>query len=183
MFNKSVCAAAMLLASQFAAATVVTFDDIPGTKNLGIYGIPDGYAGLNWDKWIIVPEISPYTAVSGRYVAATADARNEAKVSSPTAFTFQGAYISGIALTTVHVELFYHGQMVGRSVDVTPNATHYFLSSGYNGLVDSLTFVSTNKPYYSMDNFIYNEAPAPVPEPAIASMMLAGLGLLSWKRR
>jgi hypothetical protein len=58
--------------------------------------------------------------------------------------------------------------------------TPTFLSSGYDGIVDTVIVSSGDPSFVSMDDFTFTQ---PVPEPETYALMLAGLGVVSFVAR
>ena len=69
------------------------------------------------------------------------DAETRIRFAAPT--TFQGAWFSGLADATVTFKLYSGANLVATSATLDPTSTSTFLSSGYNGLVDSVVISSS----------------------------------------
>jgi hypothetical protein len=168
-----------LIAATGAGATVVTFDDLPGS---GV--VPDGYAGITWNgQWFYVGgSTPPYVPESPPNSAASFYRNADFKFSSPV--VFDGAYFSGFDFATVSFNLLLGGSTVATSGGLDPSSTPTFLSSSYGGLVDEVQVHSLEPGYYTMDNVTFNEGiPNGVPEPSTWLTMLLGLGGLGMAMR
>lgn len=179
MLRSLVAAASLVVLSPFASATVLDFD------NLSDGFLPANYGGLTWvaDAWSVFSgEQAPYAAHSGEFRIATqwegTDATATIGFSVPS--TFQGAYFSGYEEGAVQFKLFSGSQLVASSAVLSPSATPSFLSSGYDGLVDTVVVSSTGHAYFAMDDVTFTAA---VPEPESYAMLLCGLGLVGFVAR
>lgn len=82
---------------EVSSVTTVTFDDM--VHDEGVLKIPNGYAGLNWDNWVIThkhfykAEGYKNGAVSGDYVAYNSSG-HPASISRSEPFDFVGGYFS-----------------------------------------------------------------------------------------
>ncbi|MDB6001745.1 MAG: hypothetical protein JWP52_3444, partial [Rhizobacter sp.] len=162
------------------------FDDI-GTDGL----VPQNYGGLDWSasSWFAFSgEQAPYTPHSGdfRVTAGFGASDADTTVHFGAGATFQGAWFAGFAEDfsgapmTVTFELFNNGVQVGTSSALALSDTPTFLSSGYDGIVDTLIVSSGDQSLVTMDDFSFTQ---PVPEPETYALMLAGLGVVSFVAR
>ncbi|UCV07575.1 PEP-CTERM sorting domain-containing protein [Dechloromonas denitrificans] len=172
--------AALASLAPAASATVLTFDDI-GSDGF----LPSNYGGLNWvvDGWTAFSgEQAPFAAHSGDFRITTQWGGDDvaATIGLITPTVFQGAYFAGLSGAEVSFKLYLGGNLVGTSALLNPSATPTFLTSGYNGLVDTVVVSSKEHAGFVMDDFTFT---ASVPEPETYALMLAGLGLLGFARR
>lgn len=161
-------------AAPFAAATVVTFDDL-GSDGL----VPADYAGLDWSasSWFqYAGEQAPYTPHSGDRRATQgfdgSSATSAIGFLSPS--TFQGAWFAGFQGVDVAVDMYFGGSLVASTSTLGLSDTPAFLSSGYAGLVDRLVFRSNDPAFFVMDDLTFAAA---VPEPASGALALGGLAV------
>ena len=162
-----------------AATTVVDFDDLTGSGQ-----VADGYGGITWGgNWSFYDNAqSPYNPASGAERVYNYADRN---FSFDAPVVFGGAAFAGYGtaygLSLVSFDLYYQGQLVATSGQLDDSGTPTFLSSGYNGLVDSV-HVNGSGGYFVMDDVTYSTAAA-VPEPQNVALMLAGLALVGGMAR
>jgi len=157
-----------------ASAAVINFDDLPDEV------VPDGYQNVTWfGDWTNYTEPQdPYNPHSppGRVY----DFLNDAMFQFNSAVQFNGAWFAGQPTTTVQFEGFLNGQMVFSSDVLTTSNVPTFLSSNYNGMVDTIHVLSNAPDFFIMDDVTYNE----VPEPGSLVLMGTGLaGLAGYLRR
>ena len=168
-------AAASLVLSLPAAATVLTFDDITSDGTVAA-----NYGGLDWStgNWFAFGgDEAPYTPHSGTVrVTSGFDADDAATaIGLGAGRTFQGAWFAGLEGATVTFQLYDHGTLVATSATLDPSATPTWLASGYDGLVDEVIVSSPFQALYVMDDFTFSDA---VPEPASIAQLLGGVLLL-----
>ncbi len=187
-----VCAAASLLAcgsGAIADVTTLTFDDIPSTT-ANYPTVPDGYGGLNWSEFDVIPGV----IVDGRGVTGDHAAINRnalvATVAEDVTFDFIGADLTSAWQDDnyIAIEGFLDGSPVAAAfAALFTNSTH---SVDYNFVgIDELRFTTyggtpnASLPgtgsHFIMDNLRVNVVPAPA---AIALGGL-GLGLVGWLRK
>lgn len=184
-----VLATGMVLGTaMMAEATVVTFDDLPGSAF-----IPNGYAGLDWSNLRIKNTIGsgPSGYVNGLvspFNVVYNSGGTPGSVSSATAFDFVGAYLTAAWNTGLNINLQgWNGAtlLYNQTVVVDPWAPTYF-NLNFNGITSLYinSFGGVDVPQFNgsgthiaMDNFTYNQAaPHPTPEPS--TMILLGSGVL-----
>ena len=173
-----VAAALMLflfpIASARASTTVVTFDDLVGS---GI--VPNSYGGINWNgNWYYYgfsqPPYNPESSPNRVYDLSN----NTNSFDFLTPEVFDGAYFSGYPSAAVTFDLYNGATLVWVSGSLAPSSTPTFLSSGYSGLVTSVSVESLIPDLFVMDNVTYETSSiASTPEPA--SFVLFGTGLLA----
>jgi len=188
-----VAAAAAMVLVPTVSATVLTFDDLPGTFG----AVPSNYGGLDWSggAWFYFGAVQdPYTPHSDPNRAfvnpAAADAATAIGFASPT--SFQGAWIAGNGTgdlnghpvtVTVAFQLYLAGSLVHTSATLIPSNVPTFLDSGYAGMVDEVIVSSPFQGFYAMDDFTFGQPVTQVPEPATYGFMLLGLGVVGWVAR
>ena len=161
-----------LVATPFASATVLTFEDIAGDGPVAA-----NYGGLDWshgDWSVFGGEQAPFTAASGSMRIATGfgDDDSASAIGLGAGKTFQGAWFAGYEDVTVTFKLYDHGALVATSTTLATSAKPTWLDSGYTGLVDQVIVASNAQDGFSMDDFTFATA---VPEPASTALMAAGL--------
>jgi hypothetical protein len=167
-----VLAAASLVATPFASATVLTFDDIASDDFVSA-----NYGGLDWSSsdWFAYGDAqAPFTPHSGdaRITTGFGDADTASAIGLGADKTFQGAWFAGFEDVAVTFKLYDHGTLVATSSTLATSATPTWLASGYAGLVDEVIVSSANQGGFVMDDFTFSAA---VPEPGSAALLVAGL--------
>lgn len=172
----------LALAAPFASATVLNFDDINHPD--GYTPIASNYGGLDWSgsTWVAfnAPQ-DPFTAHSGDWRIATDygsdDAGSTIRFLTPT--VFDGAWFAGYEDVAVTFLMYAGGQLVATSSTLGLSGVSSFLSSGWNGAIDTLVVSSNAQAGYVMDDFSFHT----VPEPGSIALLLLGLGLVVVTRR
>ncbi|MDB5893772.1 MAG: hypothetical protein JWQ88_1303 [Rhodoferax sp.] len=175
----------LVLAAPFASATVLGFDDIASPD--GYAAVPGHYGGLDWSgsTWAAfnAPQ-EPFAAHSGDWRVATEfggdDAASSIRFMSPT--VFDGAWFAGFEDVAVTFLMYAGGQLVATSAALGLSGTPTFLSSGFDGLVDTLVVTSPFQGGFVMDDFSFHAANT-VPEPGSMLLVLAGIGMAIVHRR
>jgi len=183
--------ACLFLGAGIAQGKVLTFDNISSDNQATI---PDGYGGLNWDKFSVERDSaipgSGYDngTVSGHYTAFN-DYGNPATVSDGK-FDFQGAYFTGAWNNGLEINLKgYSGGTGGnllydKTVTVDTTGPTWF-KANFKG-IDTLIFSSSGGTdanpndngqgtHFAMDNFKLKKYKK-VPEPG--TLFLSAIGLL-----
>jgi PEP-CTERM motif len=179
------------LAANDAVAERLTFDDITAATSLPI---PSGYGGLTWDNlWVVNGSADPRLVgtgyANGRISGEFAAFNNNGDPAAirDDLFTFDSAYFTSAWRTGLKLEIGgWSGVTQLFATDLVLNTTSpTFFSPGWSGL-DRLTFRSSgglnagfdqgDGVQFAMDDFVFTEGTAPVPEPA--SMLLLATGLL-----
>ncbi len=186
-------ASALTLASgAHAAQTVVTFEE------LGNMATTDGYGGISgWNEAGSYRDNTYFTGAQGSYSfqgfnTAPNDGIGFDDFSGGLHFdsgpvVFEGAYYYETGTPNglfAGILLYYQGQLVHQIAAPVANSglpDLVWVSSGYQGLVDTLYFASGSDGYV-IDDLTYS-TPAPVPEANVSLMMLAGLGLIGFVYR
>lgn len=184
--------------SGVAGAAVFNFDDTP------VGPLPTNYGGFNWptvsgdDYWGVIAGAyktdyanhfgfpSPSNAVYNEYDYHTG-AGPAMTIKSDTMFDFTGAYFG--AWTSYDSNLYYGATQLtvtGKLGSIDVGQTVFNLAPGPLAWVDvnlagidTLVFeatAGTQGNYWLMDDFTYEAAAAPVPEPA--TLLLLGSGLI-----
>jgi hypothetical protein len=172
LFPSLALAAAGLVATPFASATVLNFDDISADDFVAA-----NYGGLDWshgDWFAFSGEQAPFTAHSGavRIASGFGDPDSATAIGLGDDMTFQGAWFAGFEDVSVTFQLYEHGTLVATSSTLATSTTPAWLASGYTGLVDTVIVSSASQDGYVMDDFTF--APA-VPEPGSGALVLSGL--------
>lgn len=178
--------AAIALCAPFASAAVLSFDDIAGPDDIA--AVPANYGGLDWSDSglnVITSDQYPFTPRSGQGRVTTdwidgGPIASTIRFLAPTIFT--GAWFSGFADSSVRFDLFFQGQLVATSAELSLADTPAFLDAGWDGLIDAVIVSTAFQATYSMDDFTF-DSPAQVPEPGTLALMLAGIGLVVTLRR
>ena len=165
-------AVAGLVATPFASASVLGFDDITSDDLVAA-----NYGGLDWsqgDWFAFAGEQAPFTPHSGDVRVATGfgDADAATAIGLGAGRSFQGAWFSGYEDVAVRFELYEHGTLVATSSSLATSATPAWLASGYTGLVDRVVVSSLDQGGFVMDDFTFSTA---VPEPGSTALLAAGL--------
>ena len=178
--------ATALLTTAPAHATVITFEDLPGTPYF--VSLPANYAGISWaaNFWAYADPQDPYTPHSGTVrVATNGDNPGDSSFDFGSDVVFEGAWFAGEpGYSPIGFLLYNNGTLVHTSSTLPANNIPTFLSSGYSGLVDRVVLIGTDG-FYVMDDVTFQAAAASIPEPETYAMLLAGLGVLGFvgKRR
>lgn len=182
-----------------ASATLMDFDDLPGTGVL----ISNGYNGFDWSNFgaingsIVPPSGYPVSVVSSLNVAFSYYAA-PATISSASAFSLTSAYLTAAWNDGLTVQV--DGSLGGSAVFTqffTPSATAPTLFVFNHAGIDTVVFTGlggTLHPGYEagagthfiLDNLIFTvPGGGPVPEPAGWALMIVGFGLVgvSMRRR
>lgn len=177
-------AAALVSASTYASATVITFDDVPagGTAT----EITDGYRGLDWDNYFVLDafQYNPnsgyaYGVVSGKNVAGNGFG-DPASFSSSTPFSLQSLYLTKAWYNGFTRIEGYSGTTLAYSVDIYSSTTVRTFAYLHWGNLTKVVLSSPDGSWQTaVDNIMINE----VPEPETYAMLLAGLGILGFAAR
>jgi hypothetical protein len=172
--------AAIALSAPFAAATVLTFDDIVGVDDYG--SVPSNYGGLDWSASglnVFTSEQAPFTAHSGQG-RVTTDWIDGGPISSTIRFlaptVFDGAWFSGYSDSSVRFDLYFDGLLVASSASLALSEAPAFLDAGWDGAIDTVVVSSGFQASYVMDDLSFESA-AQVPEPGSLALLLGGLGV------
>lgn len=172
--------AAIALCAPFAAATVLTFDDIVGPD--GYASVPADYGGLDWSGAglsAFTSEQAPFTPHSGQG-RVTTDWIDGGPIASTIRFltptVFNGAWFSGYGDSGVRFYLYAAGRLVASSAWLQLSDAPAFLDAGWIGAIDAVVVSSGAQASYAMDDLTFETA-AEVPEPGSLALLLAGLGL------
>ena len=171
---------ALALCAPFAAATVLTFDDIVGPDDYA--SVPANYGGLDWSSSglsVFTSEQAPFTAHSGQGRVTTdwidgGPVASTIRVLAPT--VFNGAWFSGYSDSSVRFDLYAAGQLVASSAALQLSDVPAYLSAGWGSAVDAIVVSSGFQASYVMDDLSF-EGAAEVPEPGSLALLLAGFGL------
>lgn len=179
-FRSCVLSAAIALCAPFASAAVLDFDDIAGPD--GFASVPANYGGLDWSGSglsVFTGEQAPFTAHSGQG-RVTTDWIDGGPIASTIRFlapsVFHGAWFSGYSDSSVRFDLYAEGQLVASSASLQLSAAPGFLDAGWGRAIDTVVVFSGFQASYVMDDFSFDRV-SPVPEPGVASMLLAALGI------
>ena len=159
-----------------AAATTLTFDDLPAAGNGS--SVPNGYGGFTWSNFYYL-NASNYAPVSG-YAHGTVSGPNVAyngygmtAAVSGTTFNFVGAYLTGawnddLSVTVVAYD---HGVLVDQQTVVVDTDAPTWFEFDFMGITD-LVFSSSggrgagyngSGPHFALDDFTFsmsaNQAP------------------------
>lgn len=172
----------LALAAPFASATVLNFDDIANPDGYAV--VPSNYGGLDWSgsTWSAfnAPQ-DPFAAHSGEWRIATDygsdDTGSTIRFLTPT--VFEGAWFAGYEDVAVTFLMYAGGQLVASSSTLGLSGASGFLSSGWDGAIDTVVVSSNFQAGYVMDDFSFHT----VPEPGSIALLLLGLGLVVVTRR
>lgn len=186
------CSAALLLSPYFAQATVLDFENLsPGE-------IENGYGGLAWDNWGLMPKSTCQygycnSVTSGGWSAYNFSGEN-ATISSATTFDFYGVNLTAAFHDnlSVNVKGYQSGQLThNQTVGVTTLDARWF-DFDFIG-IDTLVFSafgpdvnnqdSARGSNFAIDDFSFRHSAASVPEPSSFLIMAAGMALLAGFRR
>jgi hypothetical protein len=178
-------------AARDTVAERLTFEDITAATSRQV---PVEYGGLIWENfWVVNGTVDPRLVgtgyangiVSGNYVAFNNNGDPAAIRDDP--FTFDSAYFTAAWRTGLKLEIEgWRGatQLFASDLVLNTSAPTFF-SPGWSR-IDRLTFRSSgglnaglpqgDGLQFAMDDFVFTEGAAPVPEPA--SMLLLATGLL-----
>ena len=145
---------------QTAGASLITFDDItPADLIHSSGGVPQGYGGLQWNRFSV--SVDP----SGEYAAGIAsDYTVPAFTSGPASFTLNSAYLTWFG-GDAQIEV------VGKSGGAVLYDNTYILSStaptwcdfNYTGIDTVLFFTPGSSCSFAMDNLVVNESSVAIP--------------------
>ena len=161
-----------------AAATVVNFDDLPGS---GL--VPDGYGGITWNSNFLYygsPQTpynpsSPPNRIYSNYALHGAGVQDTLIFDFATPVSFDGLYASGAGIGTVDYDLYLGGTFVATSASIVTSGTPTFIGNSYTGLADEVRINAYNG-YSVYDDVTFDGGT--VPEPAAWALMIAGFGLV-----
>ncbi|WP_036169719.1 PEP-CTERM sorting domain-containing protein [Massilia sp. 9096] len=184
---RSVAMSAIIsLYAPFAAATVLTFDDIVGPDDIA--AVPGNYGGLDWSASglsVFTSAQAPFAAHSGAG-RVTTDWIDGGPAASTIRFlapaVFDGAWFSGYGDSSVRFDLYAGGRLVATSTALQLSDTPAFLATGWDGAIDAVVVSSGAQASYVMDDFSFGPA-MQVPEPGSLALVLAGLGCAGAVRR
>jgi hypothetical protein len=174
-----------------AGAVVVNFDDLSGAAVL-----TGSYGGINWGgNWRHYDTVqAPYTPASGtqrifRNYSIWGVGVADIPFTFNTDVVFEGAAISGYAISPVVFMLFNDGSLVHTTAAFTPSSIPTFAATGYTGLVDEVRV--SGRQILTLDNVTYSpfratppegpidrDGPAGIPEPGSWAMLITGFGLV-----
>ena len=178
--------AAIALCAPFAAATVLTFDDIVGPD--GYASVPGNYGGLDWSNAglsVFTGEQAPFTAHAGTG-RVTTDWTDGGPVASTIRFlaptVFDGAWFAGFSDSSVRFDLYRDGVLVASSTALQLSSAPAYLDAGWRSAIDTVVVSSGFQASYVMDDLRFETA-AQVPEPGSLALVLAGFGVAGAVRR
>jgi hypothetical protein len=178
-------------AASDTVAERLTFEDVTATASRQV---PVEYGGLTWENfWVVNGSGDPRLrgtgyangVVSGNYVAFNNN--GDPAAIRDDSFTFDSAYFTAAWRTGLQLEIGgWRGATQLFAIDLILNTgAPTFFSPGWSG-IDRLTFrssggLNTGLPQgdglqFAMDDFVFTEGAAPVPEPT--SVLLLATGLL-----
>lgn len=178
-----------------ANATVLTFEDINlngGTYvTIGTAGAVN-YGGFTFDTdWFVgsTSESNSYAnaAKSGSNYLSNGGNVTGLTVSSPTDFTFNGAWFAAPIHSNpaewINITAYGAGNaLIGSTGNVAIDSTHKWVGANFAN-VQSLN-ITRGDGWFAMDDFTFNETVNAVPEPgSVALFGLAFLGLAATRRR
>jgi len=187
LFSLAGSALALVLATSWAQAGLLSFDDISlddGSLNSQQYG------GFQWDsRWGLGNDGMRYygdAAVSGDQFVFNTNASSNLSIRRDDPFDFLGAWFTaptgGNPAGFVRVQGYSGSELVGTSLYLTLSRTPTWLQFDYAG-VDRLV-VNNIGGIYAMDNFTYRDIVSEVNEAGGFVLLVIGLlGLWAARRR
>lgn len=176
-------------------ALVVTFDDLGSNYSAQV----GSYDGFLWNNFYAqtYTDYNNYWGFNTNNLASASGNTHvyngfgvSASAQDSPSFLFNGAYLTGwkyvndqtssFTANSVKIDGYLGGDLVGSYTASLGSGMQYF-ASGWTSQVDNVVFTPDSQgKWFLMDNFTYNEQP--VPEPATAVLLGAGLGLAAWRK-
>jgi len=175
------------------ANSTLTFDDFT-TPDYEI--IPDGYGGLNWDKFHVTnKEYRRYSGFNNGTVSGSYSAFNTwgdpSTVTSDELFSFHGAYLTAAWNDGLNIDIggYLNGDLLHSRTVIVDTSGPVWFDFNYNN-IDKLHFVSYGGidagtsgagEHFVMDDFKYSVIHTPVPGAVILGSL--GVCLVGWLKR
>lgn len=169
-------------------STVLTFDDLPSTT----IALPASYGGFEWvNTNLYNKDLSPLNSVAPVYSGSQCAVgwggfSSFWTITSISDFDFSGAYFTGVYGPLngdiLRINGYNDGTLV-RSSTFQVYMDPTWLDINYSN-VDKVEIISSDGFRMYMDDFTYNYATTPVPEPSTLFLVGAGLvGVVFFRRR